>query len=323
MPEGQDVEDDLISHSSSEIEPDVASAPAEEAQSSSAADVEKDTLSIVRDVVRAEGEPDQASSAEGESEVEGAEPELPKEPDNENYSDVPFGKHPRFKEVLAKVKAFEGDAKRYQQVESYLATNGLTAEDAASALDMMARIKRGDPDVWKVLRPIAEQAATRAGALLTPEMQQRVARGELTREAAVELSRATAQVQAATAQRQREAEQFQNSQRQQVAAARSTAVDQWKAERAIRDPNFAAKTEAIQKELFFLTGTQGEPQTPAEIVAMLNKAYANVSAAAPAKAPQPPQKPAVRPVTGGQVAGTPRSTPQSTLDIIRARVGQS
>lgn len=65
---------------------------------------EQGALSVVRDVVdKSRPAPETASSAEG---VEtGTKDKAAKEPDNENFSDVPFSKHPRFKELLAERRA--------------------------------------------------------------------------------------------------------------------------------------------------------------------------------------------------------------------------
>ena len=81
--------------------------PSTDAGSSSATD-EKDTSSIIRDVVGDdEDEPDAGSSPEGEEDEDEDTEDLKgdAEPDNENYSDVPFNKHPRFRELLAENKA--------------------------------------------------------------------------------------------------------------------------------------------------------------------------------------------------------------------------
>lgn len=295
-----------------------------DAESSPAHDVEpKDTLSIVRDVVGADEEPEaKDSSPESEATAPAADAEEPKQPDNEDYSDVPFGKHPRFQHLLREAKANRADAERYRNVERFLTDNGLSAEHAAEALRVRALMNTNPAEAWKILRPLAEQAAIAAGAILPPDLQQRVQAGQLSREAALELSQARAGQQSLERQREWEVQRQQQYQAEQAEAARRSTVEQWKAERAMRDPNFAAKEKAIQKELFFLTGTRGEPRNPAEIVALLNEAYQNANAAVPAQPPAPRPKPAVKPVTGGQGAGTSRAEPTNTLDIIRARLGR-
>src|SRR4051812_45295358 len=101
---------------------DAAETPATEAtveapaESSPATDeTEADTLSVVRDVVdaRTSEEAAAAPSAEGEDTGEGADDTAGAE-DNENFSDVPFNQHPRFKHLVAERNTFRQDAGRYR-----------------------------------------------------------------------------------------------------------------------------------------------------------------------------------------------------------------
>src|SRR5690625_2232221 len=118
-----------------DLRPDDAdSSPATGEESS-----EAETLSVVRDVVGDEEEApaeEQASPAEGEEAGPEAGDDAPeaKEQDDEDYTDVPFHKHPRFQQLLRKAKTHEEDAKRYQNVQSFIDQHGLQADEAAELL---------------------------------------------------------------------------------------------------------------------------------------------------------------------------------------------
>lgn len=294
---------------------------ADDAGSSTATDeTPKDTLSVVRDVVAA-GREDTVvgagSSPEGEEVAVVTTDE--KSADDENYTDVPFHKHPRFQELLAQKKAFQVDAVRYRNVESFLERSHLDAAEAADGLEIMGLAKTDPVAAWDRIKPWVEKVAMAAGVIMPVDLQQKVQQGVMTREAAVEVSKARAQVQTYQTRQQidqqRAERQAQTDSQQAIIGAASS----WEADRQVKDPNFAAKFPALQREIAFLHATEGRPTTPQGVTDQCNRAYAAVNASFRAPAPPAPQrKPAVRPVTGGQVAGNPAAAPASTLDIIRA-----
>lgn len=297
--------------------------PVEPADSSPATDGADnfDPLSVVRDVVdkRKEPEPVAASPAEGEEGSKDDEGE--KKQDDENYSDVPFHKHPRFQQLLRRTKAAEVDAVRYRNVQSYLDERGLTAEEAADGLDIMGLMKTNPAEAWKRLKPVVEKVLLAAGEILPPDLDQRVQNGEFSREAAIEVARARAQANSVTATQQFQQQREEQRRLQEFGRSLISAADEWETQRRSRDPNFAAKEESLLKELTWIQHREGKPTTPEGVRAQLDKAYAAVNAGLrPAPAPQPRPVPR-RPVVGGQVAGNQQPAERSTLDIIKARVG--
>lgn len=267
--------------------------------------------------------PDDSEEAAEEA---AADPEAGEEGDE--YANLPFGKHPRFQEVLGKVKdaearatAAESDAERYRNVETFLANNGLTGEDAAAALEVQALAKANPVAAWEKVRPWVQQLAIAAGAIVPPEMRQRVERGELTDASARELAAAQARATAADQQRALEAQRLQQQQAQAAQQAVVDSVSAWEADRKLRDPNFTDKYDALQREVAFLQQREGRPRDIAGVRAQLDKAYEAVSKSYRPAAPAP-QKKAVRPVTGGQSAGKASAAPQNTMAIIDSVVGK-
>lgn len=308
---------------------DEADAPAgaeqsAEAESSTAQDVskpaEKDTLSIVRDVIGAE-KPAEASSAEAEKDGQQPVDQTREEPDSE-YSDVPFNKHPRFKEVLSKLKTAETDAVRYKNVENFISEQGLGAEEAADLLRIGGLIKTDPVAAWQQVKPTIQKLLIAAGEVLPDDLKQRRDNGELTNEAALEISRQRAQIQSRDVRQQFETQQSQTRQSQELGQSILQTVNSWEADRRTRDPNFEAKMPLIQKEVTWLQATEGRPNTPLAVQAQLEKAYKNVSDTyRPPRQAAPKQ--AIRPIPSGQPAANVQTAkPKTTMDIIQAELAK-
>jgi hypothetical protein len=316
-----DIEDLPSSEQAEDMDADQITDLADDANSSSAADeTPKDTLSVVRDVVAASQEEkptEPGSSPEGEdATVETAG----KAADDENYTDVPFHKHPRFQQLLRDKKAADVDAVRYRNVESFLERSNLDAAEAADGLEIMGLAKTDPVAAWERMKPFVEKVAIAAGVIMPPDLQQKVQQGHMSREAAIEVSTARAQVQSAQTRQQLQQQQAERRAQMEGQQAIVGAALSWEADRKTKDPNFDAKLPALQREIAYLHSTEGRPNTPQGVTEQCERAYKAVNAAfrPPVTAPTPQRKPAVRPVTGGQVAGNPAAEANSTLDIIRA-----
>lgn len=328
MPPEQDVEDLApVSSDGAEVKDvstaAVAETAAEEGAPSSSAPgeaKEKDTSSIVRDVVDAAKKAKTAAAppANGEELGEDAGDTPPKkEPDDENFSDVPFHKHPRFQKLLRQRNDFKADATEYRKIQTFLDTSGMSGAEAAEGLQTLARIKTDPAGALEQARPFLQKWLAAAGAVLPDDLNQRVQKGELTQAAALELSRTRAEAAGLRARstfdeqrRERQAE----TQRQQAIV---TAAESWEAERRRKDPNFDAKEGQLKKEIAYLIATEGRPNTPEGVRDQLQRAY-KAAGPAPVVAAPAVQKRAVTPVTGGSPTGSARPEPKSTLDIIRA-----
>jgi hypothetical protein len=290
---------------------------------------EDSTLSIVRDVVENKKDQSEAASpAEGQEagEKPGDQDNTKKEPDNENYSDVPFNKHPRFQELLRKTKVYKEDATRYQHVQTFMDENGISAEEAADGFVIMGLIKTNPQEAWKRMKPIVQQVLIAAGEVLPEDLQQRVQKGELSPDAAYEVSRSRATVQSVETGRSFQEQQSQRRQHIELANSLVNAASTWEADRRAKDPNFEAKLVPLQKELAWIQSQEGKPRTAEGVQDQLKRAYAAVvppTPAAPAR-PSAAQRPPQRPNMSAQISGTATPKPQSTLDIIRqVKLGRS
>lgn len=280
---------------------------------------EVDALSIVRDVVNAKSEAVAAAPpAEGEEVGQQADDaETGEGKDDENYSDVPFNKHPRFQQLLRQSKAFKVDAERYNNVQTFIDTHGLSAEEAADGLIVFGLMKTNPSEAWQRMKPTIQKLLIAAGEVLPDDLRERVTKGEMSSEAAMEVSRSRATVQSVQATRSFEEQRAQQQQTQQALQALYGAAEDWQADRQRKDPNFAAKMKPLMKEILFLQSREGTPNTPQGVTDQLNRAYKALVPPAPRPA-APAPKVAVRPLPVGQVAGNQRAEPNSVLDIVRA-----
>lgn len=280
-------------------------------------DGEDEVLNVVRDVVdqRTEKEPAAASSASDEAGQQPDDPN-PSEQDNENFSDVPFNKHPRFQKLLTERNTYKVDAVRYQNVQNFLDQNGIAPEEAADLLTIGGLIKTNPAEAWRRMQPVVQQVLIAAGEVLPQDLNERVQKGELSRDAAMEVSRLRAHQASTGAQntfREQQALRQQQTERQQGI---HRTVSEWEADRQLKDPNFGAKQPALMREIAFLQQTEGRPDTADGVRAQLKKAYDAVSASFQPVQPSRPQPRAVAPVRGGNVGGNPQPEPKNTLDII-------
>lgn len=284
-------------------------------------------LSVVRDVVDASRKPEEqtASPAEGEEVADPRGDAGAKEPDNEDYSDVPFHKHPRFQQLLRKAKAHEQDAGRYQNVQNFMDQNGLGAEEAADLLVIGGLMKTNPSEAWKRMRPTIQKLLVAAGEVLDPELAARVQRGEMNQAAALEVSRARATATSVQATRSFEERRRQQTEQQSAGQAIAQAATDWEGERRAKDPNFEAKMPLLMKEVAYLQRIDGVPNTPAGVREQLAKAYKGVVLPASATVPTPaapaPKK-AIAPIRSGTVAGGAKPEINSTMDVLKARMAK-
>lgn len=286
------------------------------AADSSAALDEKDTLSIVRDVVEDKEEEGSDSSSEGEEGADFSEEDdaalVAKEPDNENYTDVPFNKHPRFQALVREKNELRPDAANFRTLKAFMAENALSDADVADALVTRALVNSDPVAAWQRLKPMVEQLLLAAGEILPPELEQRVQAGEIPRDMAVQFSRQQAQTRSLAQRQQFDQQAAQTRAQREAEASRMDAAAAWERDRLAKDPNFAAKQPEIMKEVVWLQKVEGVPQNAEGVKLMLEKAYRSVSA----RMRKPAQKSTPRPSAVSQGANTKPAKAATTLDVI-------
>lgn len=304
-----------------------AEAPAE----SSTAEGETDAglLSVVRNAV-AKGKPDgvaasPAAESDDPNESEDASADDgtsddPKKDAKDGDEKVPFHKHPRFQELVRQRDELKKPAEDYGKLQQWLAENSLSGEEAFNGLSMVALAKRDPAKAWEQIKPFVQDLALRAGAVLPPDLAQKVREGTLPRDAALELSRSRALI--ASADTRREQEQAAREQAQQETAARSLQAEAatWESEVRATDVDFAAKQEALVREVVYLQKVEGVPDTPEGVRKQLDAAHRAVTKRLAAT--QPARR-MMQPIGGGRANGTTRAAPQSMLDVVKQTLGSA
>lgn len=279
---------------------------------------EKSFLDIVKDAVPADEEDDAASPAgeNGSDDQDGQEQATSEqaEPDNENFSDVPFHKHPRFQQVLAERRRFQQGHEQFETLQTYLRENGLSSEDAAQALQVQAALKRDPRAAWDMLKPVVQDLLIRTGEVLSDDLRREVQAGTLSRERALEISRARAFQGSQQSRQQVEQGIQQSTQAANAAREMQQAAADWEIQKGRADPKYGDIAEDIQKEVLWLQRRDGMPKDAAGVRKMLDEAHGNVTKrTAPRR-----QKQQVTPVRGGRAAGGSRTEPpKSILEIVQ------
>src|SRR6185295_1076333 len=246
----------------------------------------------------------------------------PKEPDDENFSDVPFNKHPRFQEILRQRNTFKVDAVRYQNVQNFIDSNGLAPEEAAELLTIGGLMKVNPVEAWKRIEPAVRKLLVAAGEVLPDDLRALIQQQKMTPEAALEVSRARAATQSVTVQRSFDQQQAERREQMAQVSLRRDAATAWERDRRARDPNFDAKLEAIGKEVLWLQRQEGIPAAPQGVQDQLRRAYENVNKGF-RQAPAATARRSITPVNGFQTGSSDaRPAPKNTMEIIQAELAK-
>jgi hypothetical protein len=278
-------------------------------------------LSVVRDAVQphdaAASQADNGTGTQPGSKDVPASAAAPDPDDRDNeFGDVPFRQHPRFRQLIRQRNAFKDDATRYRNVQNFLDANGLSGEEAFNGLRIMALMKVDPAQAWKELQPHVQRLIQQTGEVLPRDLADEVRAGKLPLERAKELSRArAAEMTRGQAGEFRQQLDRQNQARQLVASVQQAVADWERTERA-RDPDFESLYEDLKRESAYNFHSGRRAKTPQEALEFVKKDYAAVKAR---RVPTQQRRP-INPVLGGQVAGNARPQPKSMLDVVKLAV---
>lgn len=241
---------------------------------------------------------------------------------DDDFSDVPFNKHPRFRELVkekntykAKLAEYEPDAQQYREIQSFMQKAQLSAEEVAEGLMLMAEMKSGDPlKAYESLSKKVESLALASGKKLPAELEQRIEQGYVDRETAEGMyqQQLAAQRQAAQAQQALEQRTRQDATAQVQAIAGAVAT--WESATRANDPDFDLKADFVKDRVRSHMAANGMPKTADEALQISKDAYDAVTQTLQrARGP----KPAMRPAVGGKVNGSAAPEPKNLLDVIR------
>ena len=332
--ESQEMESSPISEEtqvdeSSPVEEEVSSSDTtEEVAEETAEETETSLMDVVQDAMPKEEEeetvePEETTSEEIKAETETEEPVA----DPDDWSDVPFNKHPRFRKLIAEKnelkklsEQYQGDSEQYQKIANFIAENNLSAEDAAEGFKIMSQLRNDPERAYGLLQDHLKALGEITGKTLPEDIQGKLDDGYLDEDAAKELSQARAELQREQALReeaQKQAENVNQQTKQHKAQAQlqhlTKVVQDWESTTKNSDPDFDLKKAEINDRVAALVNERGRPVTSEQVLGIANDAYKTVNERYKARIPQ---RQPLRTSTGGKLGGTPKAEPGTMREAI-------
>jgi hypothetical protein len=270
---------------------------------------------------------DKAPKTTGEEPGADAGPEDLPEPSTEELAAMSVSTRQRVKQLLEQRKAarqeltaIRPDAENYRTLQTFLATNNVKEADAAQTLKSLADLVSGEPKRLQAFLdnalPYVRYALEATGQSIPQDLRGRVDTGELTEDAARELTQLRHGQAAATQQAERARQQAEQVVTAQTRASIQQAVTGWHAQTRQNDPDFDLKSDTMQLVAKDIVAQRGHPKTPAQAVEFANLAYAEASKIL---RKVQPQKSATRPTPNATVSSNRapvRAAPQSLQEAI-------
>ena len=289
-------------------------------------------LDLVRDVAAKTGEvapppTEQAAEAETSSEETPAhDPNAPTpsgEKDGQDGLDdptddqLPFHKHPRFQKLVQEKNSYKEEASQFRAISDYMASNRLSADEVDQAFVFLSATKNDPSKALEMIAPIVQELLRTTGTTLPPEVSQLVEDGEMSAEAAKQLSQSRAQVAMHEARNQETLQAQQVYQERQHEAQIVSSVEQWERQVASRDPDYAAK-KSIVFDKIRLSQLQNPARNPQEAVAYAEAAYKGATEVLKGAMPK---RVAINSPSSAQSVSSARAVPQSLADVVRMAAG--
>lgn len=211
----------------------------------------------------------------------------------EDDESLPFHKHPRFQALIKERNSYKEESAQFRAISDYMADTGLAPEEVNRGFEIMAAIRNDPARALEMLRETMTYLNGVTGESLPEDVTKMVDDGEISESAAVQLSKARAQI-ALNEQRRQEA--AENNQRQSVAIAHQQitgAVESWEQQIATRDPDYNAKRDLVHTNIR-LANSQTPARNATEALAIAEAAYAKANATVKVLQPKRPLAPAPR-----------------------------
>lgn len=263
----------------------------------------------------AEGEPDKPAETDeaGEKDKPEADAETEKGP-------VPYD---RFQEVVAQKNNFKEKAERWDQVEQFMSTNQLSAEEVAQGFEVMSLLKNDPAKAHATLKGIMESLADQVGESMPADLARQVDDGTMDEAAARELAKARAGERLAREQLERVQRQqaMQTEQARQIQMVQ--AVNDWESALSKSDPDFSEKLPLIRAKLQELV-MGGMPQDVATAKTYAEKAYEYANGVLTRIRPRPtPAKPTSDQSSSGRKLREKPKADAPLLDVVRHALAAS
>jgi len=221
--------------------------------------------------------PDQPSDAQ-------AKDSLAQKQSPETQPDLPFHNHPRWKAMIAERESLKPAAEQYGKITTFMQNNGLTPQEMAEGMTVMALMKTNPAAAYEQLQKYVQHLARFTGDVLPPEIKDKVDQGYIDPDSAKRLAQLEAEREFSYA---RQVEQQQRIQAEQEVIARQQAAEnsqqmvaavmRWEQAERAKDPDWAQKYEMVQDRVKALL-TQQPARNPSDAIQIAQRALADVNA---------------------------------------------
>lgn len=259
----------------------------------------EDLDSVVRRALAKDPEPaEEPSTSEDGEKV--ADPEAKAEGEEDPDADVPFHKHPRWKEMIAERDGYKADADSFRSMQGFMHETNLTSTEVAEGFDVMALIKRATMGDTKAAEEARGWFAERLnvfdemlGMTLPDDLRQKVDDGFMDEDSAKELAAQRAKARnlenAREIERRQADEASEQDQAHQSQVRIAQAVKGWEDGIKASDPDYAIhKAGFVETEVRArVASLNGQPLTPEMALEISQGAYDTVNQRLKALAPKP------------------------------------
>ncbi len=319
----ENAEEQITEDSSSEVT-EAQLVDETEASSSDAVETEESLLSVVQDALPVDEQSEEVPQEETEDEVMEVQSEetveAEAEDDSEDYSNVPFNKHPRFQKLIAEKNElkelssqYKTDSEQYKKITDFIQANNLSAKDAVEGFKIMSALRNNPEEGYKILQYHMDNVGNLTGRNIPKDIQAKVDDGYLDEDAAKELSQARASLHRERAMREQTQKRFTNASLSANEAQMSGAVKAWGEQTLASDPDFSLKQDEFNDRISAIVAERGTPKSPDEVVQIANDAYATINERF--KSRQPSKQP-MKSSTKGKLGGVPVAEPGNMRDIV-------
>lgn len=265
------------------------------------------------------------SEAKKDGEPSEADPDLDKDPTEEELAQSTPKAAKRIRKLLnerfalrEQVKGLDAEAQISRSLKTYLQTHDIAKEDFQLTLDLAAAMRAGNfRQFLEGVGPYVQLATEALGLTLPNDLQQSVARGQMTTDAAAAMSRERYARALAEQNATRLTQQQQVQTRQQNGADLSRSVEQavtaWENQIRTSDPDYGRKEATVRNFLWAVIQERGAPQSPEHAVEIARDAYerANNTLKDFAPAPRPTRQ---VPSSIGRTAAGARPEPKTLME---------
>jgi len=192
--------------------------------------------------------------------------------DAKQHDKVPFHNHPRWKEMIGERDSLKPRAEQYDKIMGFMRSNGLTPQEMAEGLRVMALMRNNPAEAYQSIQGYAQRLAEMTGDKLPDDVKERLESGLIDDDSAKELARLKAERRAAEEQAVRmQQEALVANQR-----AMHDAVATWEKRERAKDPDWDSKYEMVKDRVVSIM-SQERPANPSDAIKVASRALAEVN----------------------------------------------